>query len=104
MKQGATENISRINGGGDGDDGEVDLENINSYQENVRQWNIIREGNTLPQLWSFLVNTLTVYALFATPFVLVFVETSEMLRPFEMFVDVCFTIDIILNFFKLGIN
>lgn len=104
MKQSASEGIGRIIGGADGDDGEVDLENINSNQENVWKWNIIREGNTLPQLWSFLVNTLTVYALFATPFVLVFDETSEVLRPFEMFVDICFAIDIVLNFFKLGAN
>jgi hypothetical protein len=104
MKQSASEGIGRNLGAGDGDDGEVDLENINSNQENVWKWNIIREGNTLPQLWSFLVNTLTVYALFATPFVLVFDETSEVLRPFEMFVDICFTIDIVCNFFKLGAN
>ena len=103
MKQSASEGGRNI-GGADGDDGEVDLENINSNQESVWKWNIIREGNTLPQLWSFLVNTLTVYALFVTPFVLVFDETSEILRPFEMFVDVCFTIDIVLNFFKLGAN
>ena len=76
MKQSASEGIGRNNMAADGDDGEVDLENINSNQENVWKWNIIREGNTLPQLWSFLVNTLTVYALFATPFVLVFEETS----------------------------
>lgn len=104
MKQSASEGIGRNAAAGDGDDGEVDLENINSNQDNVWKWNIIREGNTLPQLWSFLVNTLTVYALFATPFVLVFDETSEVLRPFEMFVDVCFTIDIVCNFFKLGTN
>jgi hypothetical protein len=93
---------SKIPGGDD--DGDFDLENINSSQETVWKWYIIREGNTLPQLWSFLVNTLTVYALFATPFVLVFTKTSEVLKPFEMFVDICFAIDIICNFFKLGAN
>lgn len=48
MKQSASEGVGRNNGGADGDDGEVDLENINSNQENVWKWNIIREGNTLP--------------------------------------------------------
>jgi len=48
-----------------------------------------------------MTNSLTVYALFVTPFVLVFSAFSEDLRSFEMFVDVCFTLDIIMNFFKL---
>lgn len=77
---------------------------MNFSQDNVWKWYIIRQENTLPQLWSFLVNTLTVYALFVTPFVLVFTKVSDMLRPFEMFVDSVFTIDIILNFFKLNEN
>lgn len=53
----------------------MDLENINSQQENVWRWYIIRTENTLPQLWTLLVNSLTVYAMFVTPFVLVFSET-----------------------------
>ena len=44
---------------------------------------------------------LTVYALFVTPFVLVFPESSPYLKNFELFVDACFTLDIILNFLKL---
>ena len=56
----------------------------------------------MPQLWTFLVNTLTVYALFVTPFVLVFPLLEDQLRGFELFLDICFTIDIILNFFKLN--
>jgi len=51
-----------------------------------------------------LINSLTFYALFATPFVLVFKEASDALRNFEMFVDICFTMDIIFNFLKLGPN
>lgn len=86
------------------DDGEDILENINNGTENEWKWYIIRQENTLPQLWSFLTNTLTVYALFTTPFVLVFKESSENLRSFEMFVDVCFTLDIVMNFFKLSAN
>ena len=33
---------------------------------------------------------------------LVFGDFSEKIRSFEMFVDVCFTLDIIMNFFKLS--
>jgi hypothetical protein len=45
-----------------------------------------------------------VYALFVTPFVLVFTHVSDHLRPFEMFVDTMFAIDMVLNFFKLNEN
>lgn len=45
---------------------------------------------------------LTIYALFATPFVLVFTEASDGLKSFELFVDICFSLDIILNFYKLN--
>lgn len=51
-----------------------------------------------------MTNTLTFYALFATPFVLVFQESSEVVRGFEFFVDFVFTLDIVLNFFKLSGN
>lgn len=47
------------------------------------------------------MNTWTFYALFATPFVLVFPEASDIVKDFEFFVDICFTLDIIMNFFKL---
>lgn len=86
------------------EDGDDILENLNSATEHEWKWYIIRQENTLPQLWSFLTNTLTFYALFATPFVLVFQEASEVLKSFEMFVDVCFTLDICMNFFKLSNN
>jgi hypothetical protein len=56
----------------------------------------------LPQLWNFLINSLTVYAMFATPFVLVFQDASDNIVVLELFTDVCFTIDILLNFFKLN--
>lgn len=82
----------------------MDFENMNFSQDNQWKWYIIRQENTLPQIWSFLVNTLTVYALFVTPFVLVFTKVSDHLRPFEMFVDSVFCIDMILNFFKLSEN
>jgi hypothetical protein len=47
---------------------------------------------------------LTIYALFLTPFVLVFPEVSDLLSDFELFVDSVFTLDIILEFFKLEPN
>lgn len=53
-------------------------------------------------MWNFLINSLTVYAMFATPFVLVFPAASENIVVLELFTDVCFTIDIIMNFFKLN--
>lgn len=83
------------------DDGDDILENINSSAEHEWKWYIIRQENTLPQIWSFLTNMLTIYALFVTPFVLVFSDCSRYLENFELFVDICFSIDIILNFFKL---
>ena len=87
------------------DDGDDILETINSLNDGHKwKWYIIRQNNTLPQLWSFLINTLTFYALFATPLVLVFSQMSEIVRTFEMFLDVCFTLDIICNFFKLESN
>ena len=47
---------------------------------------------------------LTIYALFVTPFVLVFPEVSVYLIHFELFVDMCFALDIILEFLKLEAN
>lgn len=86
------------------DDGDVDLEAINNQNEYVWKWWIIRQENTLPQLWNFLTNMLTIYALFATPFVLVFSDAASQLYPLELFVDICFTLDIILNFVRLSSN
>lgn len=77
---------------------------MNQAHENVWKWYIIRTENTLPQLWTFLVNSLTVYALFVTPFVLVFPKLQKQLQGFELFIDICFTMDIVLNFFKLKPN
>ena len=79
----------------------MDLDYINTQQEAEWKWYIIRQENTLPQLWNFLINSLTVYAMFVTPFVLVFPDASESIIVFELFTDACFTIDILLNFFKL---
>jgi len=47
---------------------------------------------------------LTIYALFVTPFVLVFSESAPYLKNFELFVDAAFSLDIILNFLKLEPN
>ena len=58
------------------DDGDDILENINSSAEHEWKWYIIRQENTLPQIWQFLTNMLTIYALFVTPFVLVFSDCS----------------------------
>ena len=42
--------------------------------------------------------------MFATPFVLVFPAASDDIRYFELFTDVSFTIDIVMNFLKLPQN
>ena len=76
------------------------LDNIKNTESDWKWW-IIRQENTLPLLWQFIINTLTFYALFSTPFVLVFKESQETLENFEKFVDISFTLDIVLNFFKL---
>lgn len=103
MKQSATKNLNRKSEAEKGDDdGDVDLDYINTQQETEWKWYIIRQENTLPQLWNFLINSLTVYAMFATPFVLVFPAASDNIVVLELFTDVCFTIDILLNFFKLN--
>lgn len=44
------------------------------------------------------------YALFVTPFVLVFPDCAPFLKNFELFVDAAFSLDIILNFLKLEEN
>ena len=82
-------------------DGDDDILNNISQPEASRKWWIIRQENTLPQIWSFIINSLTFYALFSTPFVLVFKESKDDLILIENMVDICFTMDIILNFFKL---
>ena len=74
---------------------------MNRTGESEWRWYIIRSENTFPQLWAFVLNNLTVYAMFATPAVLVFPEFSESMRSFELFVDVCFTIEILCNFYRL---
>lgn len=48
-----------------------------------------------------MTNMLTVYALFVTPFVLVFPDSAPYLKDFELLVDAAFSLDIILNFLKL---
>ncbi len=65
------------------------------------KWWIIREENTLPQLWSIITNFLTIYALFVTPVVVVFPEVGDYMESFELFVDVCFALDIIFTFIRL---
>jgi len=106
MKHSASQNINRRAENDKGEeDGDVDLDYINTnQQENEWKWYIIRQENTLPQLWNFLINSLTVYAMFATPFVLVFPEASDDIVSLEIFTDVCFTLDILMNFFKLSSN
>lgn len=78
------------------------LENINSSTEQEWKWWIIRSENTLPQLWSIITNFLTIYALFVTPVVVVFPEAGDYLEEFELFVDVCFSVDIVLSFIRLN--
>ena len=86
------------------DNNQDDQEDVVIKDNVVWRWWIIRQENTLPQFWNFVINTLTIYALFVTPFVLVFPECSFYLRSLELFADACFTLDIILNFLKLEDN
>ena len=58
----------------------------------------------MPQIWDLIVNTFTVYAMFSTPMVLVFPALSRELSSFELAVDIVFTMDIVLNFFKISNN
>mmetsp|Transcript_24655 Transcript_24655/g.38335 ORF Transcript_24655/g.38335 Transcript_24655/m.38335 type:complete len:195 (+) Transcript_24655:1068-1652(+) len=103
MKQANTKNKVKDKTGKVVDEADdIDLDSMATTQENVWRWYIIRQENSLPQLWNFIINMLTIYALFATPFILVFSEFGEDLRAFEMFVDACFALDIVFNFFKLS--
>ena len=68
----ADKNTKKVDDLNNIDDGDDLLENINNSNEQDWKWYIIRQENTLPQIWSFLTNMLTIYALFATPMVLVF--------------------------------
>ena len=86
----------------DDDDFDMEEENERRSGKKIWKWYIIRQENTLPQLWGGIINSLTIYALFATPFVLVFPKFSNDIQGFEMFVDTCFFLDIIFNFFKLS--
>ena len=47
---------------------------------------------------------LTIYALFVTPFVLVFPEVAKFIEDFELFVDIVFTMEILFNFVRLEAN
>jgi len=40
--------------------------------------------------------------MFTIPFILVFTKSDDELGGFEFFADVCFLLDTVLNFFKLG--
>jgi len=77
------------------------LSHMDTGLETQWKWYIIREDNTFPQFWTFVINSMTFYSLFITPFVLVFKEATIVFENFELFVDICFTMDIFLNFFKL---
>lgn len=83
------------------DEGDDLLDNINTNSDHEWKWWIIRSENTLPQLWSIITNFLTIYALFVTPIVVVFPEIGDFLENFELFVDVCFALDILFTFIRL---
>ena len=80
---------------------EVFTEDGKILRRNKWRWYIIRSGNTMPQVWEFILHNLTIYALFATPLVLVFPEMNQSMKGFELFVDFCFTVEIITNFLRL---
>ena len=58
----------------------------------------------MPQFWNFITNFLTIYALFVTPWVIVFPEFGGKLVNLEIFVDACFSLDILLTFIRLDSN
>lgn len=37
-------------------------------QDGEEKWYLINEDKTLPQIWNMIMNCLTIYTLFATPF------------------------------------
>lgn len=86
------------------EEGDDILENISRSSEHEWKWWIIRQQNPLPQLWNFITNFLTIYALFVTPWVIVFSEDGVTLKNFEIFVDSCFTLDIMMSFIRLNEN
>ena len=66
------------------------------------KWYIVRTSNYLPQTWNLLINFLSIYAIFATPIAIVFNDKmSKGFANFELLIDVCFFIDLVLNFFKM---
>ena len=83
------------------DEGDDLLDNVNHMSDHEWKWWIIRSENTLPQMWSIITNFLTIYALFVTPVVVVFPELGDRLEEFELFVDITFTIDILMSFVRL---
>ena len=97
-KKSNDDNLKMINDS----DSDIDLDQINGKSEQKWKWYIVRTDNTLPKMWNFLMKSLTIYTMFAIPFVLVFTEAHKSINLFEFCVDVCFLIDTFLNFFKLG--
>ena len=77
------------------------LDAVMNQSDHEWKWWIIRSENTLPQMWSIITNFLTIYALFVTPVVVVFPMAGDYLEDFELFVDVCFAIDIVMSFVRL---
>jgi hypothetical protein len=83
------------------DEGDDLLDNVMHHMDQEWKWWIIRSENTLPQMWSIITNFLTIYALFVTPVVVVFPMAGDYLEDFELFVDICFAIDIVMSFVRL---
>lgn len=55
------------------------LDKLDDLNKKDWRWYVIREENFLPQFWSFIINLLTIYALFLTPLDLVFPRLGEIL-------------------------
>ena len=73
----------------------------NNDGEPPKKWYIIVPTNSCPALWEMIINTLTIYSLFAIPFLLVFPDLyTDQVKSVEFFLDIMFTFDLFLNFFK----
>jgi len=95
---------SKKRNGNQEEEGDDILENISRSSEHLWRWWIIRQQNPVPQFWNFITNFLTIYALFVTPWVIVFPEFGPKLEGLEIFVDACFSLDILLTFIRLDSN
>lgn len=81
---------------------DVDLDMLDGGQKVKHfKWYFIKTSNMIPQMWDFIINTCTIYALFTTPFILVWPHLYHHVRDFELIIDVLFALEIIMTPFKV---